>query len=241
MTDQPGVSLGDAGYRLSAARGLVRQVRQAQRGGWFPLLLLAAVTAGAIPVDRYGHYSHACTTGLAGLGQVCTRYSTASLWYWPVALVLAAGVAGWFYVRRCRRRGVGTPARPYVVAGAVFALLVTGVSAWAARHPLVPAQVLGFHVAPGSPLAALGYRLATPASAAGLALLPLARLEHSWALAAATLTYMVVALVPVGSGWAVARVSPWSFLPQLVTDTGVLLAGAACVGLAQRAARRGAP
>jgi hypothetical protein len=231
MTDQPGVSWGNPGYLLSGARGLVRHVRLAQRGGWFPLLLLAAVTIGAFPVDRYGHYSHSCAASLSGAGQVCTRYSALSLWYWPAGLVLAYMVGGWFYVRRSRHRGVGTPTRPYVVAGAAFALLVAGVSVWAAGHPAVHAP----------PLVGLGYRLVSPAAAAGLALLLLARLERSWTLAAVTLTYLVVVLVPVDFGWVVARPSPWSFLPHLVIDAGVLLVGAAVVGIAQRASRRSCP
>lgn len=177
------------------------------------------MTTGAIPFDRYGHYAAACAGSPGGVGEICTRYSAASLWYWPAALVMAYMAAGWFYLRRSRRRGVGTATGPYLVAGAIFALLVASVSLWAARHPAMQVQVLGLHVRPGTSLAGIGYRLVSASSAIGLALLLLARLERSW---------------------VVARPSPWSFLPHLVIDACVLMVGAAAIGLAQHATARAA-
>jgi hypothetical protein len=232
MANHPGTS--DSADLLAGIRGLTLEVRLAQRGAWFPLLLLAVVTAGAIPVDRYGHYSGTCSASPGGAAEICTRYSAIALWYWPSALILAYGAAGWFYIRRSRRRGVDTPTRPYLVAGAVFALLFTGLSLWAAHHPAIQAQLLGLHLRSGTSLAGIGYRLISASSAIGLALLVLARLERSWAVAAVALAYLLVVLAPADLGWVAARPSSWSFLSHLVIDDCVLLAGAAAVGLAQR-------
>ena len=225
---------------LADIRGLTLEVRLAQRGAWFPLLLLAAVTLGAIPVDRYGHYSGTCGASLGGAGEICTRYSAIAIFYWPSALILAYGAVGCFYIRRSRRRGVETPARAYVVAGAVLALLVTGLSLWAANHPAIQAQVLGLHLRSGTSLAVTSYRLISASSAIGLALLLLARLERSRTVAMVALAYLVVVLTPADFGWPVARPSSWSFLPHLVIDACVLLAGAAAVGLAHRNSAWGA-
>lgn len=240
MANCPGTPAANPADLLTGIRGLALEVRLAQRAAWFPLLLVAAVTVGAIPVDRYGHYSGTCGASPAGAGEVCTRYSVLVFWYWPSALVVAYAAAGWFYIRRSRSRGVDTPARPYVVAGSVFALLVTGLSLWAAHHPAIQAQVLGLHVRSGTWLADVGYRLISASAAIGLALLLLARLERSWAVALVALAYLVVLVAPVDFGWVAARPSPWSFLPHLVTDACVLLAGAAAVGLAQQNSARGA-
>ncbi len=240
MANHPGISPADPADLLTGIRGLALEVRLAQRGAWFPLLLLAAVTLGAIPVDRYGHYSGTCGVTLGEAGEICTRYSAIAFFYWPSALIVAYGAAGWFYIRRSRRRGVDTPARPYLVVGAAFALLVTGLSLWAAHHAAIEAQVLGLHLRSGTWLAVTGYRLISESSAIGLALLVLARLERSRTVAVVALAYLVVVLAPADFGWVAARPSSWSFLPHLVIDAGVLLAGAAAVGMAQRNSARGA-
>ena len=240
VANHPGMSPADPADLLAGIRGLALEVRLAQRGAWFPLLLLASATLGAIPVDRYGQYSGVCGAGPDGAGEVCTRYSAVAFCYWPSVLILAYGAAGWFYIRRSRRRGVDTPTRPYLVAGAVFALLITGLSLLAAHHPAIQAELLGLHLRSGTSLAGIGYRLISASSAIGLALLVLARLERSWAVAVVALAYLVVVLSPADFGWVVARPSSWSFLPHLVIDSCLLAAGAAAVGLAQRDCARGA-
>jgi hypothetical protein len=240
MANHLDISPADTADLLAGIRGLARRVRLAQRGAWFPLLLLAAVMVGAIPVGRYGQYLRTCGPSLGGAGEICTRYSAASLWYWPTALVLAYVVAGWFYILRSRRRGVGTATGPYLVWGAVFALLLAGLSLWAVHHPVIQAQVVGLHVRSGASLAGIGSRLISASAAAGLALVLLARLERSWAVAVVALVYLVVVLAPVDFGWVVAPPSPWSFLPHLVIAACVLAVGAVGVGLAQRVTTRGA-
>jgi hypothetical protein len=135
---------------------------------------------------------------------------------------------------------VGTPTHPYLVAGAVFALLLAGLSVWAAHHPVLQAQVFGLHVQSGTSLAGIGSRVISASAAAGLALVLLARVERSWVVAVVAVVYLVVVLAPVDFGWVVARPSPWWFLPHLVVGACVFTVGAGAVGVAQRVSGRGA-
>ncbi|HEU5025726.1 MAG TPA: hypothetical protein VFV01_12470 [Spirillospora sp.] len=234
MTDPP-VPPGTPHELLSSVHDLTRRVRRAQRGAWFPLLLLGALTLAAIPVDRYGHYATTCanTRGPGGASRVCTISSTWSFAYWAVALVVAYAVITGFYVHRSRARGVGTPVRPYALAGIGLAVLVTGAALWISHRPMsAEHDVLGLHLQPGSGAVAFLYRLAGPAAAIGLSLLVLAWIERNPALLAFTAGYLAIVLVPVTFGWTV-RSSPWSFLPHLVVPGAVLLAGGAAFALAR--------
>ena len=111
------------------------QVRRTQRATWFPLLVLAAVTFAAIPF-RYSPHRLGTCTAAGDLPRVCTAYPPALLVYWPTALVLAYVVIAAFYIRRSQARGVGTRVRPYVVAGIILALAMTGSLVWTLYHPL---------------------------------------------------------------------------------------------------------
>src|SRR5689334_23324338 len=110
MTDQS--RAGDAHELLTSVRDLTRQVRNAQRGTWFPLLLLAMISFGVIPVAQHaGHRVGSCQTSAGSGGQVvrvCGVYSLGLLLYWSIALVLAYAAITGFYVYQSRRRGVGT-------------------------------------------------------------------------------------------------------------------------------------
>jgi hypothetical protein len=198
---------------LTAVRDLTRQVRIAQRGTWFPLLVFALITLAAIPVYRYAprHLTH-CRPGPQG-GTICAGFIPGVLVYWPVALVLAYAAIAGFYVRQSRRRGVGTRIRPYVVAGVIIAALLTAASVWRASHPLLHLAGTQVHV---TPLA-----LVTPASAIGLALLVLAWVERSRPLLACSLVYLVVVLVDASQ--QIHSLSPWYFLPQLLIPAALLL------------------
>ena len=252
MTTESAFAGDDPRRLLSGAHELARRVRRAQRATWFPLLVFAAVTFAAVPVDRYGHYAMSChgvhspglaTPGQAGpglagpglVGKVCSVYSVAGFVYWPIALVLAYAAIAAFYLHQSRARGVGSRVRPYVIVGVIIAVLLTGAALWAAKHPPAGVQdVLGWHMA-GDGLYA---RLASPATAIGLALLVLAWAERHPALLGFTLGYLVIVLVPVDFGWVMAHPWPWFFLPHLVIDGSVLLLGAFGFGLAQRPARQ---
>jgi hypothetical protein len=240
MTTESASPAGDPRQLLSGADELARRVRRAQRATWFPLVVLAVVTFAAVPVDRYGHYATTCTAaGSAGpAGRVCVTLAAAAAVYWPVALVAAYAAVAAFYFRRARARGIGTRVWPYVTAGIIIAVLVTGASLWAASHPAAgESDILGLHLQAQS--LGLLFRLVNAFGAIGLALLVLAWAERNRALLVFTLGFLAVMLIPPDSlGWAVARSSPWSFLPHLVINGSVLVLGGVAFALAQRSARQ---
>jgi hypothetical protein len=219
MTSGTAFPGNDPRQLLSGTRELTRQVRRTQRATWFPLLVLAAVTFAAIPFRYSPHRLGTCAA--TGAARVCTAYPPALLVYWPTALVLAYVVIAAFYIRRSQARGVGTRVRPYVVAGIILALAMTGSLLWTLYHPLA---------FPGLFSALHSYLFAI-----GLALVVLAWAERNGALLALALGYLSVVLVaaafgPVGSHFPV----------QLVSAGGVLLLGGIGFLLAQRPWRRAA-
>jgi len=212
---------------LSGTRELTRQVRRTQRATWFPLLVLAAVTFAAIPFRYSPHRLGTCAA--AGLARVCTAYPPALLVYWPAALVLAYVVIAAFYIRRSRARGVGTRVRPYVAAGIILALAMTGSLLWTLYHPLA------FTLAgPGLVPALHSYPFAI-----GVALVVLAWAERNGALLALALGYSAVVLVTATAGPASGH-RGLGFPVQLVIPGSVLLLGGIGFFLAQRPWRRAA-
>ena len=226
MTDTPVSPQDGPRELLSATQRLTRQVRQAQRGTWFPLLLFGVLTLASIPIIRYNRHLMDCRV-LRPAGEVCIGFSPGSYVYWPVALVLAYAAIAAFYVHRARSRGVGTRVRPYVITGVIIAVVATGISLWLVTHP----GVVGYPFS--APSAALKFlnRLVSPQGAIGLALLVLARVERNRALLVFGLVYLVI----VGFGWIFIPLSPWLFL---VTTAAVLLLGSIGFALAERHARR---
>lgn len=225
MTSGTAFSGDDPRQLLSSMRELTRQVRRTQRATWFPLLVLAVVTFASIPF-RYSPYRLG-TCAATGPLRVCTGYSPALLVYWPTALVLAYAVIAVFYIRRSQARGVGTRVRPYVVAGIILALAMTGSLLWTLYHPLA------FTLAgPGLFPALHSYPFAI-----GLALVVLAGAERNEALLDLALGYLAVVLVTATFG---AATGGWGFPVQLVTAGSVLLFGGIGFLLAQRPWRRAA-
>jgi len=227
MTSGTAFSGDDPRQLLSGTRELTRQVRRTQRATWFPLLVLAAVTFAAIPFRYSPHRLGTCAA--TGSAQVCTAYPAALLVYWPTALVLAYAVIAAFYIRRSQARGVGTRVRPYVVAGIILALAMTGSLAWTLYHPLA------FTLAgPGLFSALHSYPFAI-----GLALVVLSAAERNEALLALALGYLAVVLVTAtvgsvsGHGWL-------GFPVQLVIPGSMLMLGGIGFLLAQRPWRRAA-
>ena len=221
---------GDPRQRLAGMLELTRQVRRTQRATWFPLLVLAVVTFAAIAF-RYSPHRLATCAATATV-RVCTAYPPALLVYWPVTLVLAYVVIAAFYIRRSQARGVGTRVRPYVVAGIILALAMTGSLVWTLYHPLA------FTLA-GPGLFSAGPALHSYSFAIGLALVVLAWAERNEALLALALGYLAVVLVTAtvgsvsGHGWL-------GFPVQLVIPGSMLLLGGIGFLLAQRPWRRAA-
>lgn len=210
---------------VAAVRDLTRQVRFAQRGTWFPLLVLAGVNLAAAPVYRFApHHVGPCREGGQG-HSVCSGYIPGVLVFWPVALVLAYVLIARFYVRQARRRGVGTRVRPYVITGVVLAAVLAAASLWRAVHPLPLRNVGGASIAhPGLTLLSF----ATPATAVALALLVLAWVEANRLLLAFSVIFLGIVLVQAGV--VIHSTSRWYFLPQLLVPAAILLLG--CAGFA---------
>ena len=234
MTTGSAYSGDDPRRLLSGARDLIRGVRKTQRATWFPLLVFAAVTFAAIPVSRVGGRHLGTCVAVSPAGRVCTVYSDVGFGYWPIALVLAYGAIAAFYIRRSQARGVGTRVRPYVVAGIILALAMTGAVLWTLYHPPGTAQALPslpglFPLAPG-----IRYSCAI-----GLALLVLAWAERNRALLVLALGYLAAVLAPISVGWPRGHLR-WGFLPQLLTGGSILLLGGIGFAVTQRPWRRAA-
>jgi hypothetical protein len=248
MTEFP-VQAGSPRELLRATRELTRRVRSAQRGTWFPLLLLGGLVFASIPLVRFGPLTVDCRgliqhpTALTctpngttchqgaggGLTRACSGYPTLLFIYWPVALLLAYAAIAAFYSHRSRTRGVGTAIGRYAVAGVVIALLVTAAALWQLNEP----QVLRGSVLPD--------RLASAYFGIGLGLLVLAWVERNPALLAFTAVYLAVVLVPVTFGWSPGDVSRWVLVPRIVIAGTMLLLGAIGFGIAALARRRAQP
>jgi hypothetical protein len=227
MTSGAAFPGNDPRQLLSGTRELTRQVRRTQRATWFPLLVLAAVTFAAIPFRYSPHRLGTCAA--TGLARVCTAYPPALLVYWPTALVLAYVVIAAFYIRRSQARGVGTRVRPYVVAGIILALAMTGLLVWTLYHPLAfplagPGLFPGLHSYP---------------FAIGVALVVLSWAERNGALLALAVGYSAVALVTAAIG-SVGGHGGLGYPVQLVIPGSVLLLGGIGFLLAQRPWRRAA-
>jgi hypothetical protein len=227
MTSGTAFSGDDPRQLLADTHELTRQVRRTQRATWFPLLVLAAVTFAAIPFRYSPHRLGTCAA--TGTVRACIAYPTALLVYWPTALVLAYAVIAAFYIRRSQARGVGTRVQPYIVAGIILALAMTGSLVWTLYHPLA------FTLAgPG-----LFPTLQSYPVAIGLALVVLAGAERNEALLALALGYLAVVLVTATVG-SVSGHGRLGFPVQLVIPGSVLLLGGIGFLLAQRPWRRAA-
>ncbi|PZG18844.1 hypothetical protein C1I95_12870 [Micromonospora craterilacus] len=220
---------GDPRRLLADARDLARRVRLTQRVTWLPLLVLALVTFGAIPVYRYGHVVSDCHP--VDGGEVCEVWFQTVTFYWLAAVLLAYVVIAYGYLRVTRARGVDARVLPYAVAGAALVGLGFAFAAvWIRLNPLT-------HPEEPSAFAQVLFRLLDPPGAIGLALLVLAWLERHVALLLFTLGYLTVVLVPINFGWG-AHWGPHTwFIPQLVINGGVLLLGSAGFALTQRLRR----
>ncbi|AGS67019.1 hypothetical protein [Streptomyces collinus] len=226
---------------------MARKVRAAQRGTWFPLLLLGVLTLGGILVDRFTFKVEtvACPAGEAAAGSACTLVTQGSAVYWPLGLALAYAATACFYIRRSRNRGVGTRVRPYVLTGIVLVGLSSATAVWSLRHGMPQLgerlDFWGLQLDPTSGVTKFLERLAGNAMAVGLPLLVLAWVERSRALLLLAVVYLPIELVPLTTGWAgIPFTSPWSALPTFGVPGVLLLLGALGFGLAELSGRRNA-
>jgi hypothetical protein len=231
MTDDFASSVDSPHELLSSVRNLTRQVRIAQRSTWFPLLVFAAITLAAIPVYRYSpHELGQCRSGPGGTA-VCSSYTLGVLVYWPVALLLSYSAIVAFYIHQSRLRGVGTRIRPFVIIGAVIAVIVVAGSLWRAQHLASQTQLI-----PARPHASV-LELSNATAAIGLALLVLAWFERNRVLAAFSVVYLAVILGSYRVGWG-SHPSQWHFLPQLLLPVAMLLVASVGFALIRPAAER---
>jgi hypothetical protein len=228
MTHESVPPADDPHELLKAVRDATRQVRIAQRGAWFPLLVFGVITLAVIPIYRYAPRDLGrCRLGPQPGTSICTVTTPGVLVYWPIALVLGYAVIAGFYARRSRQRGVGTPVGPYAVAGGTALLLVASLWRAVSRPPL---PIGHFQV---TPLMLVSHGLITPPAVIGIALLVLAWVESNQALLAFSLVYLVIDVAD--SVRITHSSSPWFFLPQLLIPAGMLLLGSAGFALFQRA------
>ncbi|MCI4065095.1 hypothetical protein MRQ36_22015 [Micromonospora sp. R77] len=224
---------GDPRRLLAEARGLARRVRLAQRVTWLPLLVLAVVTLGAIPVYRYSQPIQSDCRPVNG-GEVCKVWFVVPEIYWVTALACAYVVIAYGYLRVARHRGVDARVRPYVLTGVAVSLVLVAAEAVGAGRWLVPDPQDLLH--PSASVLVL-FRLLSPTGGIGLALLVLAWLERNVALLMFTVAYLVVVLLPVTSGWGGGWLADWQHGPLLALGAGLLALGSAGFALAQRLRR----
>ncbi|MCK7627039.1 hypothetical protein MUU72_28750 [Streptomyces sp. RS10V-4] len=230
---------------LASLGDLTRRVRSAQRGTWFPLLLLGALTLGGILVGRFTFKAESvsCPTGDAAAGAGCTLITQGSPVYWTLGLAFAYAATAFFYIRRSRNRGVGTPVRPYILTGIALVGLVAATTFWSIRQGMVqPGATVdfwGLHLDPASGVTMFLERLTGPAAAVGLPLLVLSWVERSRALLLLTVVYLAIELVPLTDGWmGIPVTSPWSALPRFGVPGLLLLLSALGFGLAELPGKR---
>jgi hypothetical protein len=248
MTDASVPSPGTPHEVLANLADLTRRVRAAQRGAWFPLLLLGALMLGGILVDRFTFSVHSAPCPVndtsPGTSTGCALIKQGSPLYWTLGLALAYAATAFFYIRRARNRGVGSPVRPYVLLGIVIVALVAPTRFWDTGHltpPGASVDFLGLHFHATSGLEAFLTRLTGRATSIGLPLLVLSWVERSRALLLFTLAYLAIELVPITIGSAgTAPTSPWSALPRLAVPTVFLLLGALGFALTQQPRQRDA-
>ncbi|MGW2744947.1 hypothetical protein [Streptomyces sp. NPDC001450] len=243
MTDASVPSPGTPHEVLAGLGELTRRVRAAQRGAWFPLLLLGVLTLGGILVSRFTFKVETApcpaTAPAAGPGcTVVTQVTQGSPVYWPIGLALAYAATAFFYIRRSRNRGVGTPVRPYILTGIALFGLTTATAIWSLHHGMPqPGERLdfwGLHLDPASGVTKFLERLAGNATAVGLPLLVLSWVERSRVLLLLTVVYLAIELVPLTDGWAgIPFTSPWSAVPHFGVPGVLLLLGSLGFGLAE--------
>lgn len=223
---------------LTGLGDLTRKVRIAQRGTWFPLLLLGLLLTGGIFVNQltFNAHSFPCPASFDARA-TCVRVTQGSPWYWSLGLVLVYAATAAFYIGRARSRGVGSIVRPYVIAGIVIVLLVAPTRFWSGgvAGPGASIDFFGLHFQAATGTETVLARLTGRAVSVGVPLLVLSWIERNRALLVFTLAYLVIELVPITiDRGGIGLASPWSALSTLAVPAGFLLLGALGFAMAQR-------
>lgn len=244
MTEASVPSSASPGEVLTTLGDLTRKVRTAQRGTWFPLLLLGLLLTGGIAVDRLTFHAEnfACAAS-ADVRVSCIHVTHGSPLYWTLGLAVVYAASAFFYIMRARRRGVGSVVRPYAIAGIVILLLVAPTRFWTGgvTGPGASVDFLGMHFQAATGTETLLTRLTGRAVSVGVPLLVLSWIERNRELLLFTGGYLVIELVPITvRPGDMGPTSPWSALPGLAVPAAFLLAGALWFALTQRPAGPGA-
>jgi hypothetical protein len=225
---------------LADVQRLRRRTRLARHGYWFPLLVFGLLALGALPLFRYpsladqvgpGSYATDQPPWIRGVttgGQFLADPAALSL-YWLIAIPLGYVATVAFYRYHARRSGVASRLRPYVATGlALLAALL-----------LLAGGATGLIVVPGD----LVVRGLAPLLTVPIALLMLARIERSWAVAAVACGVGLVALVAnlydiENLFYRVGVTAPSPQINLIVLGGALLVAGAGCWLVTRRARRR---
>jgi hypothetical protein len=128
---------------LDEVAAVRRQTRLARHAYWFPLVVFGLLTCASIPfyIRRLpagsGVYGNLSPAGpallrsdfLGGFGIPPDLYTG---YYWLAAILIGVAATALWYRWRGNRVGLRTPARGYVITGAVLLLLALGIPALAA-------------------------------------------------------------------------------------------------------------
>ena len=244
---------GQAEEMLGEVRRLRRQARSARHAYWLPLLLFGLLTCASVPfyiqpaVNRHALGRVTATGGHVHVAEYGTRLPVSFLpgfggmvgnngWqgylavYWLAAIAAGFAVTYLWYRRRGRQVGLMTPARGFLITGAIISLLVLVLP----LAGLVPGDLIVRGTFPFLIIAA--------------GLWVLARAERSRALTAIAVLYTAVALVAslynienvlFRLGWNPSD-GQWRLtgLPNVLLPALILLAAGGGAYLAQRARRR---
>ncbi len=225
---------------LGEVKSVRRRTRFARHAYWFPLVLFGLLTMASIPFyiqhipTKPGVYVVEGPPGPAFLrwSYLAGFHDRFSAYYWLAAILVGVAATAAWYRWRGNRVGLRTPARGYLLTGAVLLVLALGIPALATST--VPGLMA---LMPGDLL----IRGTFPLVMVGIGLCFLAWAERSIALTVIAAGYLVLALVAslydienifYRLGWNLGP--DVSALPNVVLPALVLLLSGAGAWVVQR-------
>jgi hypothetical protein len=248
-SDSPGQEPMHGAYAVETPEQLLgevasvrRRARLARHAYWFPLVLFGLITCASIPFyiqhipTKSGVYTGGGATGpaflrLSYLGSFAIFTGGYVAYYWLAAILVGVVATAAWYRWRGNRVGLRTPARGYLITGAVLLVLALGLPALAPRTPGLGILVQNDLLIRGT----------FPLVLIGICLCYLAWAERSVALTVIAAGYVALSLVAslydienilYRLGW---NLSPAvSGLPNVVLPALVLLLSGASAWAVQR-------